>query len=85
MKELGLMGADLLVLLKLFNSIHPLEHIHRFNLILRYMKLVIKRGKDVIATGSVDYQDIKAAQKAAKAVITQPKYKGCYVQIDKQV
>ena len=49
------------------------------------MKLVIKRGKEVIATGSINYQDIKAAQKAAKAVITQPKYKGCYVQIDKQV
>ena len=49
------------------------------------MKLVIKRGKEVIATGSVDYQDIAAAQKAAKAVITQLKYKGCYVQIDKQV
>ena len=66
-------------------AIHPLDHIHRFNLILRYMKLVIKRGKEVIATGSVDYQDIKAAQKAAKEVIMQPKYKGCYVQIDKQV
>ena len=39
MKELGLIGADLLVLLKLFNTIHPLDHIHRFNLILRYMKL----------------------------------------------
>ena len=49
------------------------------------MKLIIKRGKETVATGSVDYQDIKAAQKAAKAVITQPKYKGCYVQIDKQV
>ena len=49
------------------------------------MKLIIKRGKETIATGSVDYQDIKAAQKAAKEVIMQPKYKGCYVQIDKQV
>ena len=49
------------------------------------MKLIIKRGKETIATGSVDYQAIKAAQKAAKTVITQPKYKGCYVQIDKQV
>ena len=49
------------------------------------MKLIIKRGKETIATGSVDYQDIAAAQKAAKAVITQPKYKCCYVQIDKQV
>ena len=49
------------------------------------MKLIIKRGKETIATGSVDYQDIKAAQKAAKQVIMQPKYKGCYVQIDKQV
>ena len=48
------------------------------------MKLVIKRGKEVIATGSVDYQDIAAAQKAAKQVITRPQYKGCYVQIDKQ-
>ena len=48
------------------------------------MKLIIKRGKEIIATGSVDYQDIKAAQKAAKAVIMQPKYKGCYVQINKQ-
>ena len=79
------MGADLLVLFKLFNTIQPHEHIYRFNLILRYMKLIIKRGKETIATGSVDYQDLKAAQKAAKAVITQPKYKGCYVQIDKQV
>ena len=78
------MGTDLLVLLKLFNTIHPLDHIYRFNLILRYMKLVIKRGKEVIATGSVDYQDIAAAQKAAKQVITRPQYKGCYVQIDKQ-
>ena len=85
MKELGLMGANLLVLLKLFNTIQPLEHIHRFNLILRYMKLIIKRGKETVATGSINYQDLKAAQKAAKAVITQPKYKGCYVQIDKQV
>ena len=84
MKELGLTGADLLVLPKLFNTIHPLDHIHRFNLILRYMKLIIKRGKEVIATGSVDYQDIKAAQKAAKQVIMRPQYKGCYVQIDKQ-
>ena len=66
-------------------AIHPLEHIHRFNLILRYMKLIIKRGKEVIAIGSVDYQDIAAAQKAAKQVITRPQYKGCYVQIDKQV
>ena len=55
------------------------------NLILRYMKLVIKRGKETIATGSVDYQDIKAAQKAAKEVIKRQQYKGCYVQIDKQV
>ena len=85
MKELGLMGADLLVLFKLFNTIQPHEHIHRFNLILRYMKLIIKRGKETVATGSINYQDLKAAQKAAKAVITQPKYKGCYVQIDKQV
>ena len=84
MKELGLMGANLLVLPKLFNSIHPLDHIYRFNLILRYMKLVIKRGKEVIAKGSIDYQDIAAAQKAAKEVIMQPKYKGCYIQIDKQ-
>ena len=66
-------------------AIQPLDHIHRFNLILRYMKLIIKRGKEVIATGSVDYKDIKAAQKAAKEVIVRPKYKGCYVQIDKQV
>ena len=49
------------------------------------MKLIIKRGKEIVATGSINYQDIAAAQKAAKAVITQPKYKGCYVQIDKQV
>lgn len=49
------------------------------------MKLIIKRGKEVIATGSVDYQDIVAAQKAAKQVIMRPQYKGCYVQIDKQV
>ena len=48
------------------------------------MKLVIKRGKETIATGSVDYQDIKAAQKAAKEVIMRPQYKGCYVQIDRQ-
>ena len=48
------------------------------------MKLVIKRDKETIATGSVDYQDIKAAQKAAKEVIMRPKYKGCYVQIDRQ-
>ena len=49
------------------------------------MKLIIKRGKETIATGSVDYQDITAAQKAAKEVIKRPQYKGCYVQIDKQV
>ena len=49
------------------------------------MKLVIKRGKETIAIGSVDYQDIKAAQKSAKQVIMRPQYKGCYVQIDKQV
>ena len=49
------------------------------------MKLVIKRGKETIAIGSVDYQDIKAAQKAAKQVIMRPQYKGCYIQIDKQV
>lgn len=60
-------------------------YLFQLNLILRYMKLIIKRGKEVIATGSINYQDLKAAQKAAKAVITQPKYKGCYVQIDKQV
>ena len=48
------------------------------------MKLIIKRGKDVIATGSVDYQDIAATQKAAMEVIKRPQYKGCYVQIDKQ-
>ena len=48
------------------------------------MKLIIKRGKETIATGSVDYQDIAAAQKAAKAVIMRPQYKGCYVQIDRQ-
>ena len=69
----------------LFKQISFIYAIIVINLILRYMKLVIKRGKEVIATGSVDYQDLKAAQKAAKAVITQPKYKGCYVQIDKQV
>ena len=66
-------------------AIQPRLHIYRFNLILRYMKLIIKRGKEVIATGSVDYKDIAAAQKAAKEVIMRPKYKGCYVQIDKQV
>lgn len=49
------------------------------------MKILIKRGKEIVATGSINYQDLKVAQKAAKAVITQPKYKGCYVQIDKQV
>ena len=49
------------------------------------MKLVIKRGKETVATGSIDYQDLKAAQKAAKDVIMRPQYKGCYVQIDKQV
>ena len=65
-------------------AIHPLDHIYRFNLILRYMKLIIKRGKETIAVGSVDYQDIAAAQKAAKEVIQRPQYKGCYVQIDKQ-
>ena len=48
------------------------------------MKLVIKRGKETIAIGSVDYPDIKAAQKAAKEVIMRPQYNGCYVQIDKQ-
>ena len=48
------------------------------------MKLIIKRGKETIAIGSVDYKDIAAAQKAAKEVIMRPKYKGCYVQIDKQ-
>ena len=49
------------------------------------MKLIIKRGKETIAVGSVDYKDIKAAQKAAKEVIQRPQYKGCYIQIDKQV
>ena len=49
------------------------------------MKLIIKRGKETVATGSINYQDIAAAQKAAKEVIMRPQYKGCYVQIDKQV
>jgi hypothetical protein len=65
-------------------AIHPLDHIHRFNLILRYMKLIIKRGKETIATGSIDYPDMKTAQQAAKRVIAQPKYKGCYACIDRQ-
>ena len=69
----------------LFKQINFIYAIIVINLILRYMKLIIKRGKETIATGSVDYQDIKAAQKAAKEVIMRPKYKGCYVQIDRQV
>ena len=48
------------------------------------MKLIIKRGKETIATGSVDYQDIKAAQKSAIEVTMRPQDKGCYLQIDRQ-